>query len=59
MKKTDILISSLSEEGHKWVKMFGSELIDQVGFRDSFLLIGQKGLKQGYAIESVSLFHCL
>lgn len=47
----DEISENLSEEGHRWVKMFGSELIDQVSFRDSFMLIGQKGLKQGYAIE--------
>ncbi|XP_045167316.2 protein O-linked-mannose beta-1,2-N-acetylglucosaminyltransferase 1-like [Mercenaria mercenaria] len=47
----DEISENLSEEGHRWVKIFGSELIDQVNFRDSFMLIGQKGLKQGYAIE--------
>ncbi|WAR26796.1 PMGT1-like protein, partial [Mya arenaria] len=44
---------SLSEEGRRWLKLFGAEKIDNVGFRDGYLYIGQKGLLQGYGIESV------
>ncbi|KAL4226255.1 hypothetical protein ACF0H5_014238 [Mactra antiquata] len=47
----DEVSENLSEDGKRWLKLFGSEVIDQVLFRDSFLFIGQKGLRQGYAIE--------
>ncbi|XP_052781586.1 protein O-linked-mannose beta-1,2-N-acetylglucosaminyltransferase 1-like isoform X2 [Mya arenaria] len=49
----DEMSESLSEEGRRWLKLFGAEKIDNVGFRDGYLYIGQKGLLQGYGIESV------
>ena len=34
---------------------YGSSLISKVKFRDNFVMIGQKGLAQGSAVEQV---HC-
>lgn len=42
---------SLSEESRNWLKVLGSEESDNLNFRDSYMLIGQKGLQQGHAIE--------
>lgn len=53
MASFDEVSENLKDEGHRWLKLFGSELIDLITFRDSFLLIGQKGLKQGHAIEFI------
>lgn len=51
MASFDEMSSSLKADGRKWLKSFGSNLIDKVGFRDAFVLIGQRGLKPGHAIE--------
>jgi len=32
---------------------YGSSLIDKIKFRDNFVMIGQKGLAQGSAVEQV------
>lgn len=45
---------SLKEDARRWLKTYGSSAIDNLNFRDSFILIGQKGLKEGHAIEYVS-----
>ena len=44
----------LKDEAKTWLKVMGSSQIDKVSFRDSYLLIGQRGLKQGQAVEFVS-----
>lgn len=36
------------------MEKFGSQLIRALKFRDSFVMIGQKGLERGKAIEMVS-----
>lgn len=46
--------SGLREDAKKWLKLYGSSLVDSLGFRDSFIMIGQKGLKDGHAIEYIS-----
>jgi len=44
---------------------YGSSLISKIKFRDNFIMIGQKGLAQGSAIEQVlfsmssALYVCL
>ena len=47
----DEIAVSLSEESRNWLKILGSEEADSINFRDSYMLIGQKGLQQGHAIE--------
>ena len=47
----DEAVVSLSEESRYWLKVLGSEEADSLNFRDSYMLIGQKGLQQGHAIE--------
>ena len=42
---------SLSEESRNWMKVLGSEESDSLNFRDSYMIIGQKGLQQGHAVE--------
>jgi len=37
---------------------YGSSLIANVKFRDNFVMIGQKGLAQGRAIEQVLVVFC-
>jgi hypothetical protein len=47
---------SLKDDGKKWLRAFGSELIDKIQFRDAFVMLGQRGLtKPGTAIEKVAL----
>ena len=46
--------TSLKESGRRWVSLFGSSLISQLGFRDNFIMIGHRGLAAGSAIEYVS-----
>ncbi|XP_078309780.1 protein O-linked-mannose beta-1,2-N-acetylglucosaminyltransferase 1-like isoform X2 [Crassostrea virginica] len=47
----DEMTYSLKDEAKTWLKVMGSSQIDKVAFRDSYLLIGQRGLKQGQAVE--------
>ena len=53
--------SRLREDARKWLKLYGSGVVDSLAFRDSFIMIGQKGLKEGHAIEYVRplLLACL
>ncbi|XP_076469458.1 protein O-linked-mannose beta-1,2-N-acetylglucosaminyltransferase 1-like [Babylonia areolata] len=46
--------SGLHEDSRKWMKLYGSGVIDNLAFRDSLIMIGQKGLKEGHAIEYIS-----
>jgi len=40
----------------KWLRAFGSKLIDNLQFRDSFVMLGQRGLSvPGSAIEQVAV----
>jgi beta-1,2-N-acetylglucosaminyltransferase len=41
----------LTDEGRKILQRYGSALITKLSFRDNFVMIGQKGLQQGSAIE--------
>ncbi|XP_046354639.1 protein O-linked-mannose beta-1,2-N-acetylglucosaminyltransferase 1-like [Haliotis rufescens] len=53
MTSYDEVSSSLKEDGKRWLKYFGSSGADNLQFRDGFLMIGQKGLQEGHAIEYV------
>ena len=44
---------SLTEESKKLLTQYGSSLISNVRFRDNFIMIGQKGLAEGSAVEQV------
>lgn len=46
--------SRLREASISLLEKYGSQLIKNVKYRDSFVMIGQKGLARGSAIESVS-----
>ncbi|KAK7488581.1 hypothetical protein BaRGS_00020198, partial [Batillaria attramentaria] len=46
--------SGLKEDARKWLRLYGSALVESLNFRDSFIMIGQKGLKEGHAIEYIS-----
>jgi len=49
-----VVVVSLSDMGKKWLKAFGSALIDKLQFRDSFVMLGQRGLAvPGKAVEQV------
>lgn len=50
----DEVSSGLREDARKWLKLYGSSAVDSLNFRDNFIMIGQKGLKEGHAIEYVS-----
>jgi len=41
-------------EGKKLLMQYGSSLISNLRFRDNFVMIGQKGLVQGSAVEQVT-----
>ena len=45
--------SSLSDESRVLLESFGSKLIKLVRFRDSFVMLGQRNLKKGQALEKV------
>jgi len=47
---------SLTAEGKKLLTQYGSSLISKVRFRDNFVMIGQKGLVEGSAVEQVLTF---
>lgn len=44
----------LRDEAKTWLKVMGASQIDKVAFRDSYVPIGQRGLKHGHAVEFVS-----
>jgi len=44
---------SLTAESRRLLHQFGSTQIDKLHFRDSFVLLGQRGLTQGSAVERV------
>ena len=48
-----LVVHSLSEEGRSWLHQYGSAMIDKLKFRDNLVLVGQKGLTRGSAIEKV------
>jgi hypothetical protein len=47
----------MKDEAKKWMKLMGAGQIEKIKFRDSYILIGQRGLKQGHSIEFVSTFY--
>ena len=47
----DEIAEKLSSNSRQWIRMMGSSLIDNVQFRDAFILVGQVGLEQKQAIE--------
>lgn len=49
----NVFVVSLSQESKKRMEDFGSLLIQNIKFRDSFVMFGQKGLSNGKAIEKV------
>jgi len=50
-----VICVSLSDVGKKWLQALGSNLVNKLQFRDSFVLLGQRGLSlPGTAIEQVS-----
>lgn len=54
---SDITVSfywSLTDEGRRLISLCGSTLINSLKFRDNFIMIGQKGLKTGFAVEKVN-----
>ncbi|XP_052214269.1 protein O-linked-mannose beta-1,2-N-acetylglucosaminyltransferase 1-like isoform X1 [Dreissena polymorpha] len=51
MASFDEITQSLSEEARRWMKLFGAKQVDSIGYRDSYMLIGQKGLVSGDVLE--------
>jgi len=50
-----VVCVSLSVLGKKWLRAFGSNAIDKLQFRDSFVMLGQRGLSvPGSAVEQVA-----
>ncbi|CAI9734253.1 protein O-linked-mannose beta-1,2-N-acetylglucosaminyltransferase 1-like [Octopus vulgaris] len=47
----DEMTSNLRQDCRNWLRKYGSNLIDKANFRDNFIMIGQRGLKSGNAIE--------
>jgi len=50
---------SLTAEGKKLLTQYGSSLINNLRFRDNFVMIGQKGLAEGSAVEQVFTYFLL
>lgn len=53
---TGIFSDSLREQSLKFMEFFGSQLFGNIKFRDSFVMIGQRGVAKGKAIEFVIVF---
>ncbi|XP_061178823.1 protein O-linked-mannose beta-1,2-N-acetylglucosaminyltransferase 1-like isoform X2 [Saccostrea echinata] len=51
MASFDEITNSMKDDAKKWLKLMGASKVEKVKFRESYLLIGQRGLKQGHAIE--------
>ena len=50
----DEMNSRLSNDGRSWLKKYGAgDMLDKVKFRDSYLLVGQRGLQPGKGFEKV------
>ncbi len=49
----DEMANALRETTTTFMEEFGSQLFKNVKFRDSFVMIGQKGVSKGKAIEIV------
>ena len=56
MREVFIDICRLKEASLSILEKYGSQLIKIIKFRDSFVMIGQKGLARGKAIEMVEYF---
>lgn len=54
-----LMIFRLREASLSLLELYGSQYIKSVKFRDSFVMIGQKGLARGRAIEMVIVFNCI
>lgn len=50
---SDEASSHLSHDTREYLKDFGSDAVLKLGFRDSWVMIGQRGLGRGKAIEQV------
>ena len=42
----------------RFLMNFGSQLISNVKFRDSFVMLGQRGIAKGKAFEFVTFYFC-
>ena len=45
---------SLKDDGKDWMRKYGGSVVDKLKFRDSFVMVGQRGLTRGSALEKVS-----
>ena len=45
----------MGTDGKAWLRNYGITVIDKIQFRDAFVFVGQRGLKQGSGIQKVSL----
>lgn len=54
VEQTFLFFHRLREDSKQLMKLYGSMAVDVLGFRDSYIMIGQRGLKEGHAIEYVS-----
>jgi len=45
--------SRLLKDGRKAIKELGSALIDNIAFRDNYVIVGRRGLAPGKALEKV------
>ena len=46
---------SLKEDSKLMMHFYGSSAVDKLGFRDSLVIIGQRGLTHGSAMEKVGI----
>lgn len=55
LKAVCAVLCSLTEETKKMLMQYGSRQITNIKFRDNFIMIGQKGLSMGSALEKVCI----
>ena len=51
-----VLFCSLGSDGKAWLRNYGVTVTDKIKFRDAFSFIGQRGLKEGSAIQKVCVY---
>ncbi|ESP00315.1 hypothetical protein LOTGIDRAFT_173279 [Lottia gigantea] len=44
---------NLKEDSRRWLKLYGSKAVTDLSYREGFVMVGQRGLNEGLAVEFV------
>ncbi|ESP04661.1 hypothetical protein LOTGIDRAFT_176331, partial [Lottia gigantea] len=45
---------NLKEDSRRWLKLYGSKAVTDLSYREGFVMVGQRGLNEGLAVEFIS-----